>query len=58
MAMNRYEKIRNMNIEEVARVIQLFCRSMESCYQCPLEEDCAESESISDIKQWLESEVE
>ena len=56
--LTRYDRILNMSVDEIAGVIQRFCRSMESCYQCPLEENCAESDNIGDIKCWLEQPME
>ena len=56
--MTNYDRIKQINIEEMATLAQKICKNMENCYTCPFENHCAESEDIEDIKQWLLQEVE
>jgi hypothetical protein len=55
--MKNYDRIKSMSVEEMAKLAQKICKNMESCYTCPFENHCAESEDIEDIKQWLLQEV-
>ena len=56
--MNNFEKIKNMNVDEMAEWMQDF--NLDSlchfCFGCDIEDE--EIECIKGVKQWLLSEVE
>ena len=58
--MNNFEKIRSMNIDELAEKLN----ESFACDRCPLEEFCDENDSVPTAsctgtwKKWLEKEVE
>ena len=54
--MNRYEKIINMPIDEMANLLAVMCKQSDGCYGCIFEPICPESEAVADWKEWLESE--
>lgn len=52
--MNNYERIKNMNIDEVAELIS----TGNVCYQCAYEdENCTNKSCREGHKKWLQSEV-
>ena len=51
--MSRYEKIKQMSLEEIAEILCNICRNAETCRRCPFEDDCPKSEAIDAWKEWL-----
>lgn len=60
--MNNYEKIKNMNIDEMQTFIYDFIDEYEVCGYCPIRKFCLKTDGTitckGAVKQWLESEGE
>lgn len=54
--MTNYERIVNMNIDELADFIECFCKKLDRCRECPLYADCPEDGSAS-FADWLAKEA-
>lgn len=54
--MTNYERIVNMSIDELAGLLEPFCRNTEGCGNCPLFDDCPEDGSAS-FADWLTKEA-
>jgi hypothetical protein len=54
--MTRFEKIKQMSVDELAEVLCLMCRQTETCDGCKFYYDCPESECVDAWKMWLNEE--
>ena len=54
--MTYYDRIHNMNIEELADLLADMCRAIHPCNMCPFDNDCPEDQKIS-FDEWLTKET-
>lgn len=60
--MNNYERIKNLNIDEISKLLGDLADNLESCIYCPIDEFCSDFNGTGLCKDvfraWLESETE
>lgn len=54
--MTNYERIVSMTIDELAGILEHFCRDREDCHSCPFDGDCPLFNKTS-FADWLKKEV-
>lgn len=55
--MTRYEKLTQMPVEDMARLLTNICAGMDGCGYCPFTWDCPSATGRQEWMEWLEGEV-
>lgn len=51
--MTNYEYIRNMSIDEMAKLLSEICQNMSDCEHCPFWDNCLKQETCFAWEKWL-----
>lgn len=51
--MTNYEYIRDMSVDEMAKLLSEICKNSSDCEHCPFWDNCPEEETCTEWEKWL-----